>query len=371
VKKLINREPMNHHPKTDNREPTTGKPIKVSAPGKLMLLGEHAVVYDHPCIVTAVDQRLYLTAELIDEPFFILDAPQVKIKNYKKPISELLSSYNPERAKRVEGPQGAKFVELATRSLLVHSRKLQGETLFKGLKISTHSDFSPQYGFGSSSASTVCTIFALSKLLNINLSQKQLFDLSYKAVLEVQGKASGFDIAAAIYGGTLYFVTAGKVIRSIIPFTPRSPALRGEVGLIIAYSGTKADTTTMIAKVADLTQKHPQIVKKTYDLVENVVENAKKAIKNSDLKTLGELFNINQGYLESLGVSTPKLSALIYAAREAGAYGAKLSGAGGGDCIIALAPPSKVSQVEKAITKAGGKIIKVKTNAEGVRLEKS
>lgn len=337
-----------------------------------MLLGEHAVVYGHPCIVTAVDQRFYLTAEIIDQPVFILRAPEVGIKNYQKPISKI---------GRGIIPQSAKFVELATRSLLVLSRKPQGETLFKGIRISTHSDFSSQYGFGSSSASTVCTIFALSKLLNIKLTQKQLFDLAYKTVLEIQGKASGFDIAAAIWGGTLYFTppmsfsrrreSIKKIPDQAIALSTRRVGNDKKVALplIVAYSGTKGKTTDLIAKVANLAQKHPKIVKKTFDLVENVVENGKKATKNSDFATLGELFNINQGYLESLGVSTSKLSRMIYAAREAGAYGAKLSGAGGGDCIIALAPPAKIKAVESAIAKSGGKIIKVKTSAQGVKVE--
>ncbi len=357
----------------------TSDKITVSAPGKLMLLGEHAVVYGHPCIVTAVNQRLFLKVELTNKPFFQIRAPDVGIKNYKKPVSKI---------GRGEIPKGAKFVELATRSLLVLGRKLQGETLFKGVKITTRSDFSSLYGFGSSSASTVCTIFALSKLLEIKLTQKQLFDLAYKTVLEVQGKASGFDIAAAIWGGTIYFITPNlssphaPLSSTHTPLSfPRKRESRNwipnQVGndignslpLIVAYSGTKAKTTDMIAKVDGLTKKHPQIVNKTYDLIENLVENGKKDIKNGNFENLGELFNINQGYLESLGVSSPKLSAMIYAAREAGAYGAKLSGAGGGDCIITLAPPTKKSAVEEAITKAGGKIIPVKTNAQGVRID--
>lgn len=234
-----------------------------------------------------------------------------------------------------------------------------------GLKITTKSDFSSQMGFGSSSASTVCTIFALSKLLDIKLTTKQLFDLSYKTVLDIQGKGSGFDIAAAIYGGTLCFVTAGKTIQPLFPPTSHTSL----IPLTVAYSGVKADTVGLIEKVSGLAQKYPQLVQKTYDLIENLVKNAKKVIKSGDFETLGELMNINQGYLESLGVSSSKLSAMIYAAREAGAYGAKLSGAGGGDCIIALAPPAKKSAVEKAITRAGGKIIKVKTSAQGVRAE--
>ena len=81
--------------------------------------------------------------------------------------------------------------------------------------------------------------------------------------------------------------------------------------------------------------------------------------------------DINQGYLESLGVSSNKLAAMIYAARDAGAYGAKLSGAGGGDCIIALASDAKRKAVEKAIAEAGGEALSVKTNASGVTIERS
>lgn len=318
--------------------------IKVSAPGKLMLLGEHAVVYNHPCIVTAVDQRLYLTAEVTKEPNFELNAPDVKVKSYKKPLTRLGKG---------KIPPGAKFIEIA---LLNFQKKFK---LASGVKIET-SSFKSTFGFGSSSASTVCAIYALSTLFKIKLSKKQMFDLAYKTVLDIQGKGSGFDVAAAIYGGTTYFVTGGKTIK---------PLKIKNLPLIVGYTGIKADTATLISKVSQLAKKHPQIIQKTLDLVQKVTENGKKAIENGNFQTLGELFNINQGYLESLGVSSNKFSAMIYSSREAGAYGAKLSGAGGGDCMIALAPQAKKSAVEKAITKAGGKIIKVQTNAKGVRLE--
>ena len=88
-----------------------------------------------------------------------------------------------------------------------------------------------------------------------------------------------------------------------------------------------------------------------------------------DFPALGELMNINQGYLEALGVGSKKLSEMIYAAREAGAYGAKLSGAGVGDCMIALHSTVNKLAIEKAINKAGGQVIDVRANAEGVRRE--
>ncbi len=325
--------------------------ITVSAPGKLMLLGEHAVVYGRPCLVTAVDQRMSVTIELTDQPIFELEAPEVQITNYKKQITNLGTG---------NIPKGAQFVELAVKNYLTSLRGAERRSNLSGIKVSTKSEFSSQFGFGSSSASTVCVIAALSKLTNQSLSNKELFDLSYKTVLDIQGKGSGFDVAAAIFGGTLHYITGGKLIEPVnIPSLP----------LIIGYTGVKADTVTLVNQVSDLAQKYPEIVEDIYDQILLLVEIAKVGLEKNHLEEVGQVMNINQGLLSALGVSSDKLETMIYAARNAGAYGAKLSGAGGGDCMIALAPPSKISAVKKAIEKAGGQILEVETNAEGVRIE--
>lgn len=325
------------------------KTITVSAPGKLMLFGEHAVVYNHPCLVTAVDQRMRATVESIDTPEFQLEAPDVKVTGYKKLFSELGKG---------DIPKGAQFVEIAVKNIVnSHPELVSGST---GLSISTTSEFSSLFGFGSSSAATVCIVKALSELFGLNLSQKEIFDLAFKTVLDIQGKGSGFDVAAAVYGGTLYFITGGKTIE---------PLAISELPLIVGYSGVKADTVTLINKVKTVSNKYSNIIEGIYSNIEILVEQAKLALQQQDWQSVGELMNLNQGYLDSLGVSIRKLANMIYAAKDAGAYGAKLSGAGGGDCIIALAPEEKRQDVEKEITEAGGEIIQVKTNAEGVRIE--
>src|SRR3989344_5840797 len=294
------------------------KKITVSAPGKLMLLGEHAVVYGRPCIVTAVGQRMKATVELTEKPIFELNAPDVAVVHYKKPMSGL--------GKGVI-PKGAKFVEMAVSQFTSKESGLTFEVGKTGIKVTTTSEFSSQFGFGSSSASTVCVIKALSELTNKKLSNKQIFDLSYKTVLDIQGKGSGFDVAAAVYGGTLYFVTPSKVIK---PLNIKS------LPLIVGYSGIKADTVTLINEVLEKAKKYPAAVENVYNAIGRLVELAKKAILKSDWLTLGELMNFNEGYLSILGVDGRKLADMIYSAREAGAYGAKLSGAGIGDCMIAL-----------------------------------
>lgn len=354
------------------------KRITVSAPGKLMLFGEHAVVYNKPCLVTAIDQRMRLTIEVIKEPELQLNASAINVFNYKKHMS---------RIGKGSIPKGAKFVEVAVKNFLDISAKknlsrplrtypnppLSGReavvssSLDKGrlggvlgIKITTKSEFSSRYGFGSSAASVVCTIKALSELLKLKLTSKEIFNLAYQTVLDVQGSGSGFDVASAVYGGTIYFKAPGKIIDSLAI---------NHLPLIVAYSGIKADTVTLINQVKEKKEKEPSVVENIYNEIQEIVEKAKNAIITQNWEETGLLMNKNQKLLFWLGVSTPKLNNMIASAVKAGAYGAKLSGAGGGDCIIALSDKKKKEAVEKAIETAGGKIIKVKTNAEGVRVE--
>lgn len=321
------------------------KKITVSAPGKLMLLGEHAVVYGQPCLVTAVNQRMKATVELLNEPIFQLEAPDVKVTGYQKPISEIGQG---------NILKGAKFVEMAIKNF-VKKYPLKG-----GLKITTKSQFSSEFGFGSSSASTVCVIKALSEITKANLDNRAIFDLAYKTVLDIQGKGSGFDAAAAIFGGTLYFVTPGKIIE---------PLKIGSLPLIVGYTGIKFDTVALINEVAKKAVKYPKVIDNIYKQIGRLVEQAKIALLNKNWPGLGELMNFNEGYLSTLGVEGKKLADMIYAAREAGAYGAKLSGAGIGDCMISLAPADKIQAVKDGITSAGGQVIDIEANVEGIRVE--
>lgn len=320
--------------------------VVVSAPGKLMLLGDHAVVHNRPCLVTAVDQRIYLTAEILDEQILELNAPDVQIEKYKKNIKDIGTG---------DIPKGAKFIEIAIKNFSeIYPIEI-------GLKISTKSDFSSSFGFGSSSASTVCILKALSELLNLGLSPKEIFNIAYKTVLDIQGVGSGFDTAAGIYGGILYFVGGGKVIE---------PILVKSLPLIVGYSGLKGDTPTLVKMVGEKMKIFPSILPHLFDISTACVEEGRKALIAGDFTRFGEMMNINEGLLSAYGVEIGRLAAMTHAARDAGAYGAKLSGAGGGDCMIAVAPNHKTLTVKKAITNAGGQVLDVKANAEGVRIEK-
>jgi len=301
--------------------------IKVSAPGKLLLLGDHAVVYGYPCLVTAVDKRLYVEAEIIEAQEDEIITPQVK---------------------------ESRFV---LESIAYFKEKFHIE---KSVRIKTNGDFSHQVGLGSSSAVTVATFKALSLLFQKDISLKELFEMSYYVNIIIQGVGSGFDIAAATFGGTLEYVVGGKVI-NFLHIT--------DLPLVVGYSGVKADTPFYIRKVAEAFKFKKLEMEKIFKSMQVLVEMAKKGLLSDDLATVGKCMSENQKLLVQLGVSTPKLDKMIISAVKAGAYGAKLSGAGGGDCMIALVSQDKKEAVEKAIKSVGGEIINIANNTFGVRVE--
>ena len=322
------------------------KKVRVSAPGKLMLFGEHAVIYDRPCLVTAVNKRIWVEVSENNKDEIIVNAPDVGISKYHCKLSNL------GKQKRI--PKGVRFIERG----LINFYEEYG--IKKAVRIKTKSEFSSKFGFGSSSAVTVALLAVMAKLWKIRMEKRKLFSLAYKTVLDVQGVGSGFDLAAAIWGGTIYFVTGGKVILPIkIKKWP----------LVVGYTGIKADTPTLVRKVNNLYKKYPKVVNQIFDNMAQITKRAKREAIKQNYKALGELMNINQGLLDSLGVSTSELSRLNLAARNAGAYGAKLSGAGGGDCMIALVGKTEKNRVIEAMEKNGKSVLLVETNAEGVRIE--
>jgi mevalonate kinase len=321
--------------------------VSVSAPGKLMLMGEHAVVYGYPCIVTAVNARIHVTVSETTDNMFLLYAPEVHISEYSKSMSEIGKG---------EVPHDVRFVETTLAYFLKRF------PTHHGIHVETHADFSSNVGFGSSSAVVVAFLCALVKLYSVAISEKDLFTLARDVVVAVQGRASGFDVASALYGGTIYFATSGPTIEPLsVPIMP----------IVVGYTGVKADTGLLIEMVAQKKQRYSQKVDRIFQAIEKLVNESKERISERDWQRAGKLMDFNQEYLRDLGVSSEKLEALISAAKGAGALGAKLSGAGGGDCMIALHPGGAEGKrvITDAIDKAGGSVLNIPVSAAGVRAE--
>lgn len=325
--------------------------VHVSAPGKLMLLGEHAVVHARPCLVTAVEARLFMSLALDahDSRTLTIHAPDVGVEHVTRPLPEVF-------ADGTALAPGTRFIESAVR--LFRER----HPFVRGVRIATRADFSSRLGLGSSSATVACTLFGLAHLFDVALTRREIFELGLEAIFRVQQTGSGFDLASAIYGGTLYYHSAEP--RTIEPIPVR------DLPLVVAYTGVKADTPTYVRQVGQRLAHWPQAVNDIFDLMARLVEAGKEALLHEDWPRLGELFDMQHGLAHALGIDTPETAQLVFAARAAGAYGAKLSGAGGGDCIIVLAPDEQRAAIGDALEAAGGEVVDAAPQAAGVRLER-
>lgn len=321
------------------------KQVTASAPGKLMLSVGYAVVHGYPTVVTAVDQRLFATVTKNGVDVFHLDAPDLGLTSYTKVMADL---------GKKDLPKAVRFIEILYKNFLKrHPQK-------EGIIVTTRSDFSSTYGFGSSSAVTVAFAKALITLYGLELSNQELFELCYEAVIEVQGVGSGYDLAAAIWGGTLYYVSPAKVVKEIHT---------KEIPLAIAYSGEKADTPTLIRLVDNKLERQPEKIDTIFKRIAAVAENFIEPAETGDWRKIGDLFSESQECARELGVSTNRLENMITAAQDAGAYGATSSGAAGGDCILAVAPRENHQNIINALEQIGGKVIDVSINAQGVKVE--
>ncbi len=285
--------------------------IKVSAPGSLMITGEHAVLHGKPAAACAIDKRIYL---------------------YLEP--------RPDRTVHIESPLGKLDTTLdalpaeSQFKFIIEAIRQSGITT--GIDIRTESEFSSTVGLGSSAAVTVCICMALNALLKKEVSKEELFRQCYSVVHGVQKTGSGCDLAASIYGGIIGMQSkAGEYIPhklgcSILP------------DIDLYYCGYKMKTPDVIALVNQKAQAEPAKYEKLYTYMGLVADQTIKALEASNRQMTGNLFNKYQQLMEELGVCDTTLKDIVTKLQASPeVLGAKISGSGLGDCVMSLGIPSK------------------------------
>ncbi|MEM3617934.1 MAG: mevalonate kinase [Candidatus Bathyarchaeia archaeon] len=323
--------------------------VIASAPAKIILFGEHFVVYGEPAIVLAIDKRAYARAELRKDKRLFLRSLNLNVAGFFENGNFKIEEGNPKEARMKLEP-----LKCAVEKVL----EISGERV--GLNIEVNSTVPVAAGLGSSAAVAAAVTAAVGALLNVKMSREDIFRIAYKAEKIMHGTPSGVDPAISTFGGTLLFqIDTG--------FKPLD--VRADIPLVIGNTGVERSTRSQVTKVRSLKDRYPQIVEPMMRSAREIVLRAIEALKEGDLETLGELMNINHALLYGLGVSDESLEWLINAARKAGALGAKLTGAGGGGCMIALASKDRVENVLEAVQRAGGSAFIARKTDEGVRIE--
>nr|WP_319374689.1 mevalonate kinase [uncultured Methanobacterium sp.] len=312
---------------------------RASAPGKAILFGEHSVVYGKPAIAVAVDKRANVTIREGTDDSICVKIPELDVygvidietglisqDNDLLSQEKLLSQENGIVSLKNQDTVDAGILKFIKSALF---RTELGSSLDHGLDITVDLEIPIGAGLGSSAAITVATLAAAARYYQLELSLETLALTAHQVELEVQGAASPLDTTVSTHGGFLYFTRERGAVKI-------KPAL--EMPLVVGYTSQPGNTGILVQQVRKLCNDHPTIIKPIIGLMGNVTNQARESITQGEEERVGELMNINQGLLDSLGVNTDELSRLIYHARSAGAIGSKLTGAGGGGSMIAYCP---------------------------------
>lgn len=300
--------------------------VRVRVPGKVILMGEHAVVYGQPALaipVFGVEARAEVYAFPGGKPGEVyLDAPQVDLRDV--PVS-VLSEIHPLRV------------------AVAQALKAAGLPAFP-LKVRVTATIPMASGLGSSAAVAVALIRALTRALGKDLPPDVISALAYEVEKIHHGTPSGVDNTTVAFARPVYF-------RKGHP--PEPLEVGGTFVLLIGDTGIPASTRDTVARVREGWLRDPAEYEACFRTIGTLVDQGRRALAQGDAEALGRLMDENQGWLRRLGVSHPALERLVSAAREAGAWGAKLSGGGGGGNMIALVPPEKATQVGRVLQRVG------------------
>ena len=278
--------------------------VTVSAPGSLMLMGEHAVLHGQRALVAAINRRLRVTLRCRADRRVCLRSA--------------LGAWNTTLdTMKIQPPFRFVFAALC---------RYRG-VLPSGVDVDIASDFSHEVGFGSSAAVTVAMLQALAALCFPRRRRPTNWLLleARRIIRDVQGVGSGADAAASIHGGVVLYRAAPLLIRR---WDIRHP-------LTAVYSGAKRPTPEVIRRVQAARRRQPPLFAGLYRLMDQCVGRARSVLQRRDERAFGALLDLHQGLLDALGVSNAALAEICFRLRaDPGIRGAKISGSGLGDCAL-------------------------------------
>lgn len=300
------------------------------APGKIILAGEHAVVYGHPAISLAIDRGVRIKvqerscSQELNGP--VLFATGLGFVGKVRPGAE------------GEGP-------LVLRKALDRLVELVGERV-RSLEFRVDSAIPGGRGLGSSAALSVAMLRGAKQYFGEPLNKLQEADLALQLEKIFHGTPSGIDHTVVSHGGLISYRRKDDLPK-IEPINFTRP-----LSFAIGIAGPHGGTLKVVEALSLRAQRHPERFQHIFEGIGHLVSEMKTSLEMGRLASVGELMNLNQGYLNALSVSTPELEALCDIAREKGALGAKLTGAGGGGAVIALVEED-AQNVAKAFEEAG------------------
>ncbi|MCC7020794.1 MAG: mevalonate kinase [Ardenticatenales bacterium] len=295
-----------------------------AAPAKVILLGEHAVVYGHPALAAPI------TAVGVEATVWPGDGAGLSI-----------ASRWPDGWTDVDVALAGDGVPMAAAVRATFAR-LNVEDL-PSWRITVQSTIPPGRGMGSSAAVAVALVRAVAAAAGIVLDDAAVSELAMESERIVHGRPSGIDNACVAIGRPIWF-EAGAIRRAPVGRT---------LGLVVADSGRFSSTRAMVEAVRAARTADPAGIDAVLSALGDLTVRGAAALAVGDGAALGRAMTAAHDSLRRLGVSTPDLDRLAEAAARAGAFGAKLAGSGGGGVIVAVCPPQDAARIAAACRAAG------------------
>jgi len=280
-----------------------------SAPGKIILFGEHFVVYGIKAILCSIDKRITATSQFLDENV-------IRIRSSLGDSVMKLNSLN--NLEDVPQKFMKPFFYIAQKALEENSTK-------RGIEIVLESEIPAGIGLGSSSAACVAVTASVNGLFS-RLSKDEIVKKAIEAERTIFEQNSGADSSVSTFGGLMTYDLKNGF---------QSIQSRNDLNFIIANSAQVHDTQDVVRQVRSFKEKNEDIFRKLCEQEIEIINNATIAFKENNLNQLGSLMLKNYDLLKQIGISTEKIDQLVIEAKKT-SYGAKITGAGGGGCIISL-----------------------------------
>jgi len=317
------------------------------SPGKVILLGEHSVSRGQVAIASSIGVYTSCEIKITHASEFTIQASNHHTIMRRETLLALREQVN--RLRQDEDYDGLQKVSAA--NFFAPSLYLLAETLAQdlpsGMEVCFNSQIPISAGMGSGAAAFSSLALAIAQLLERGVSRREIADWAHLGeCIAHGGVASRVDIETCLQGGVVQ-VSAAEGVSSL----PYNPSLR----LVIGHTGVNSPTNPIKARVREWLALHPHR-NQVFEEIGLLSELAVPALAKGDWKRLGHLMNLNQLLLKKMGVSCPEIETLVEAAQSGGAFGAKLSGSGGGGIVIALTDDDRMQSIAQAMQATGAQI---------------
>jgi mevalonate kinase len=320
-----------------------------SAPGKIILFGEHFVVYNQPIILASINKRIKFVSKTTFDDGNIIT---IETNTFGKKTYQLSILNNNHKNDLYDFFYPIIYI---LKKIINNNNK---KTI--GIEIRIDSEIPYGVGLGSSAALSVAAVSSINSLYDKYQNKKDVLDLAIETERIIHKNSSGADCVISMYGG-LMFYQKNKEIRKL--------KHSNKLNFVIINSGVKHSTGNLVSIVQQYRQNNFELFLKLSKMATNICDNAIEQLERGNIINLGKLMNENQSLLEQIGVSNKEISKIIDSSLNYGAFGSKITGAGGGGCVLSLVRKEDKESFLSNMRKCGYECFDILIENKGTMIE--